>query len=89
VNQPQTLRESKRLVFGLQATPVKPVPADWRAWREDYLYVPRLEKTMALDWKELGVPIQWRLLWWSDGYRRIFTEGLTTPLQIKPELAAR
>ncbi len=29
----QTLPEGWRFSFGLQATPVKPIPADWRKWR--------------------------------------------------------
>ena len=29
----QTLPENWRLAFGLQATPVKPLPKDWRKWR--------------------------------------------------------
>jgi len=30
INTPVTLRESRQLVFGLQASPTKPMPADWR-----------------------------------------------------------
>ncbi|HUU22763.1 MAG TPA: glycoside hydrolase domain-containing protein, partial [Phycisphaerae bacterium] len=31
VNQPVTLRESRTVVFGLQASPTRPMPAGWRA----------------------------------------------------------
>ncbi len=32
----QKLPENWKFVFGLQATPVKPLPKDWRKWRLDY-----------------------------------------------------
>ncbi len=81
------LRGSRKLVFGLQATPVKPVAPDWRAWRTDYIWPPRAGRSVEIDWKSLGVPIQWRLLWWTDGPKRVFSEGYTAPLQILPSLA--
>jgi hypothetical protein len=31
-NTPTKLDRPRRIVFGLQATPVKPLPADWRRW---------------------------------------------------------
>jgi hypothetical protein len=33
VDRPWVIREPLSLTFGLQATPVKPLPANWRAWR--------------------------------------------------------
>ena len=36
----QTLPANWRLVFGLQATPVKPLPKDWRRWRLQSLQTP-------------------------------------------------
>jgi len=32
INRPAKLTRKHRIVFGLQATPVKPLPADWRKW---------------------------------------------------------
>lgn len=86
VGQAVKLEKPRTIVFGLQATPVKPVPADWRAWRTDYIWPPRQSRTLAIDWKSLGVPLKWRLIWWTDGPKRIFSEGFTTPLQILPAM---
>ena len=86
VNRVATFDKPRTIVFGLQATPVKPVPPDWRAWRTERIYTPRLAKKHGTDWKALGVHLQWRHLWWTDGYKRIFTPGHTTPLQIMPAL---
>lgn len=86
VNRARTYGEPMRLVFGLQATPVKPVPPDWRAWRADYQYTRRLAQKHLIDWEAEGIPLQWRFLWWTDGYQRVFTPGHTTPLQVMPDL---
>ena len=86
VNRARVGQELMRFVFGLQATPVKPVPPDWRAWRADYQYTPRLARKHFIDWEGEGVPLQWRFLWWTDGYQRVFMPGHTTPLQIMPDL---
>jgi hypothetical protein len=48
---------------------------------------PRLARKFAIDWDSLGVPIEWQLLWWTDGPKRIFSQGHTTPLQILPALS--
>jgi len=87
VNQPLALREPRTIVFGLQATPVKPLPPDWRAWRVDSLYTTaRRVRKHFIDWRALGVGIEWRHLWWTAGYKRIFMPGHMTPLQVTPDL---
>ena len=74
------------LTFALQATPVKPVPPDWRAWRADRVWPSRYAAKHAVDWEEEGIPLQWRYLWWTDGMRRVFSPGHTTPLQVMDSL---
>ena len=87
VNRPMTLDKPRRIVFGLQATPVKPLPPDWRAWRVDSLYTTarRVQKHF-IDWRSLGVELKWRHLWWTAGHKRIFMPGHMTPLQVMPDL---
>jgi hypothetical protein len=47
VNRPATLTEPLTLVFGIQATPIKPLPDGWRAWmRALSLFEPSMHK----DW---------------------------------------
>ncbi len=46
VTQPTVLDRPRRLVFGLQATPVKPMPeqpVNWRRWLNHYYQTPRVQ----------------------------------------------
>lgn len=85
VNVSEVMRE-KKLVFGLMATPAKPAPADWRAWRVDRIWSPAYARKHAVDWEQEGIALQWRYLWWTSGLQRIFTPGHTTPLQVTDSL---
>jgi hypothetical protein len=87
VNQPLDVNKPRKIVFGLQATPVKPVPKDYRAWRADVIR----DRTTYVDWEGQGIPLKWRVLWWNgnfDGaFKPTFMPGHCTPLQIRPVLA--
>ncbi|MEA3403857.1 MAG: DUF6067 family protein [Armatimonadota bacterium] len=74
------------ITFGLQATPVKPVPEDWRAWRADRVYPRRLQQRAEMHWEERGIPLQWRYLWFADGPRPLFAPAHTTPLDVMDTL---
>ncbi len=85
VNVPTELTD-RRITFGLQATPVKPVPPDWRAWRVDRVWPRRLLEQAEMNWEERGVPLQWRLLWFCDGPRPLYANAHTAPLDVMDTL---
>ncbi len=70
----------KQLTFGLQATPVKPVPPDWREWRVETARSKRMA-AQQIDWEKQGLPIQWRMLSPLDGNKFLFSPGHSAPLQ--------
>ena len=78
VNKPETVAH-KQFTFGLQATPVKRVPADWREWRVDSVR-PKQVAAKQIDWEGMGLPIQWRMLPCRDGSTFLFSAGHTAPL---------
>ncbi len=85
VNVPTELTD-RQITFGLQATPVKPVPEDWRAWRVDRVWPKRNEMTHDERWEEQGVPINWRYLWFSDGAKPLYANLHTAPLDVMDTL---
>lgn len=85
VNVPTELTD-RRITFGLQATPVKPVPPDWRAWRVDRVWPKRSEATHDVRWEEEGVPVNWRYLWFTDGPNPLFGNLHTAPLDVMDTL---
>lgn len=78
VNRPETVSR-KQLTFGLQATPVKPVPSDWREWRVETVR-PKRSASKQIPWEQMGMPIHWRMLPPLDGARFVFSAGHTAPL---------
>jgi hypothetical protein len=85
VDQPEEVAH-KQLTFGLQATPVKPVPPDWREWRIERVAEKRLAAKQT-EWEKQGLPIQWRMLSPLDGNKFLFSPGHTAPLQATDALA--
>ncbi len=45
------------ITFGLQATPAKPVPSDWRAWRVDRVFPKRNVAEHEKNWEQRGVDV--------------------------------
>lgn len=85
INTPTTVG-ARWYTFGLQATPVKPVPPDWRAWRVDRVWPRRSQATMELRWEERGVPLNWRYLWFADGAAPLYGNAHTAPLDVMDTL---
>ncbi len=85
INTPTGLTD-RRITFGLQATPVKPVPEDWRAWRADRVWPKRNWKTREMNWEDRGVPVSWRYLWFADGPRPLYGDLHTAPLDVMDAL---
>jgi len=78
VNQTESVAR-KQLTFGLQATPVKSVPPDWREWRVESVR-PKRTAAKQIEWEKMGLPIQWRMLSPLDGSKFLFSAGHTAPL---------
>lgn len=88
VDRPETVAR-KQLTFGLQATPVKPVPPDWREWRIERVDAKRSAPppSTRVDWEKAGLPIQWRMLSPLDANKFLFSPGHTAPLQATEALS--
>ncbi len=79
VDRPETVTR-KQLIFGLQAKPVKPIPAGWREWRVERVET-RRSTTPRVEWEKDGLPIQWRMLSPLDGNKFSFRPA--TPRRCK------
>ncbi len=81
----KTLMQGTSLTFGLQATPAKPAPDDWRSWRVDRVWVKRQLAKMELSLEDRDVPLAWRLLWFCDGRVPLYCNLHTAPLDVMDE----
>jgi hypothetical protein len=68
---PVKVERPRRIVIGFQATPTKPMPADWRSWNVNLDHIPEVRALSARGASFLGCCMQWGgLTGYDDIYPR-------------------
>jgi hypothetical protein len=68
---------AKNFEFGIQATPVKPLPADWRKWR----FAPAINSNLIVPWPRVGDQQSTKYFGWPEAVNESNHKQMISKLQ--------